>query len=301
MDPGIDETCRLIAGPWGEGLLRLMRSLYFDSRADLTATKDSAFLLKTAAGIGLLIPSANDGMPALTATGYLVGNVAKEYCNWIDHGRLMPAPRPTADLIDGKDVLDLGCSFGRWLWEFQKTARSAVGVERQPEYAALGEALARREGIPAPRIITRSVEDIDFPDASFDTVFCRLVMNHVDLDRTVGRVGRVLRPEGTFWIQVESLGFAVGSMLKERRLRSTLFYGFGIGNTLCIVVTGAQLQMPGTGRMHARHRSVYPSAGWWGSYLVRQGFSDFCLVHRSKGTFAFTAGAAGLKGAVPAL
>src|SRR6185437_137138 len=46
------------------------------------------------------------------------------------------------------------------------------------------------------RALTTSVHALDFPDASFDVVFGKASLHHLDLDRARGEIARVLRPAG---------------------------------------------------------------------------------------------------------
>jgi SAM-dependent methyltransferase len=230
---------------------------------------------RTATDLRLVVP-AGDGV-RLTDLGYLVGNVAKEYCNWIDHGRHMPPPFPPDSLVTGKDVVDIGCSFGRWLWKFQPLARSVVGVENQHAYIDLGGALAAREGVPAPRMLWGSAEDLGrlVPDASCDLVFSRLMFNHVRVRPTLSLVVRTLRPGGMLWLQVERIRMPLNMLVfGEKRLRTRAFAAFGLVNTLLCLATGKQAALTIPGRMHSVYSSVYPTIGWWRRSLAASGLND---------------------------
>jgi SAM-dependent methyltransferase len=219
--------------------------------------------------------------PRLTPRGYLVGNVAKEYCNWLDAGRTIPEQVPARELFAGKDVLDVGCSYGRWLWEFQKHgARSVTGIELQPEFTVLGRALARLEGLEPPSIAVGSVEALSdhFPDSSFDFVFSRLVLTHVPLRRALPPFVRVLRPGGTFWIQIESFLAGVvriGRELNSGTLRGAAFAAFGVANAVLFSMLGTQVSVRSPGRrMHSKHQPVYPIAAAWRRALEQSGARD---------------------------
>jgi SAM-dependent methyltransferase len=283
----LSEVCRVIATTDGDPLLRFMRDVY---TAGGSRPKDQLPAMRLAAELALV--EASDDRVRLTDLGYLVGNVAKEYCNWIDHGRRMPPPRPNDAMVAGKDVLDLGCSFGRWLWEFQPLARSVVGVESQQAYIDLGGALARREGIPAPRLICGSAEELHrlVPELSCDFVFSRLVFNHVRIRPTLGHVVRTLRPGGTVWFQVERIKTPIDALLSgERRLRTRAFAAFGVANTLLCMATGRQAAVRMPGRMHSVHSPAYPTLGWWRRTLAAAGLRDFRVEEMSRYGATFSA------------
>ena len=285
----IQNVCRAIVEPGGEGLLKLLRDVYYGADRDALAVRASEGSVEQCVQLSLL--RERQGRLSLTRMGYLVGNLAKEYCNWIDHGRHMPPPRPPDSFVRGKDVLDLGCSFGRWLWEFQTAARSAVGLERQWEYIELGRALAHREGIVVPDIKNGAAEDLDrhIAPSSVDLVFSRLVFNHVDIRKTLRKVRETLRAGGTIWLQVESIAAPIRELTRgERRLRSRAFAGFALLNSAVCVTTGHQLALPVPGRMHELHRPAYPTVQWWKRALCAAGFDGFRRVD-SAGTLAFYA------------
>jgi SAM-dependent methyltransferase len=265
--------------------LRLMRSLRL-GEASLwqeapRALQHQVFDLELATPAG--------GGPSLTSWGDLVGSVASEYCHWVDHGRVTSPPRPDPEMIAGKDVLDLGCGFGRWLWEFQRLARTAIGIEPQGEYIALGEALARREGHRPPTIHCASAGDLRrlVPPASLDLISCRLVFNCVPIEETLLAAVTRLRPQGVLWIQVESFGQCCASLLKQRHLRSQALGAFAIVNSTLLVAANVQLALRSRGRMHSVHHWAYPTLGWWKRALGRAGLGDLHVDGRSGGVLSF--------------
>ncbi len=283
MHPCIYDVCDAIISPDSEQLLRLLRTV-FSGDGEEESLRRSVPRHVVDQGVALCLLKRRSGYLALTDPGYLVGSVAKEYCNWIDNDRRMPPPRPPESFIAGKDVLDLGCSYGRWLWEFQEKAKSATGLELQLEYIALGRALARREGITIPEIRRGSAEELDsyVADNSVDFVFARLVFNHVYIKRTLRKVAAVLRPGGIVWIQVEPFSGACRSLLKRdrgRELRSKVFASFAILNSITFMTIGAQLHLSIKGRMHSVHKPAYPTLPAWKSVLSRAGLKNFRVAH----------------------
>lgn len=290
MHPRIPEVCDALLQPDGEPLLRLLAAIYRGDSFDALLQSTDPRILRLASSLQLVEQS--DHSLELTDPGYLVGNVAKEFCNWLDSGRRMPPPRPPDDLLVGRDLLDLGCSFGRWLWEFQSVARSVVGVEMQPEYLELGRALAQRTGITPPKIHCGSAEELErfIAPSSLDFVFSRLMFNHVRIKSTLRKVAATLRKGGIFWLQVETLSLAINNFLRgERRLRSKLFAAFGVVNSLVCLATGRQLSLKAGGRMHSVHRPAYPTLGWWKSALSKIGLRDFQLIEHRERFMAFWA------------
>jgi 2-polyprenyl-3-methyl-5-hydroxy-6-metoxy-1,4-benzoquinol methylase len=261
--PEIASACSIIKSAHGEVFLQMMRDLYF--HRSVSSSDGISDVLAAAREIGLVIADST-GAPKLTASGYLVGNVAKEYCNYLDHNRVMPDPKPAEDLFHGKDVLDLGCSFGRWLWWFQRSAKSAKGIEMQPEYIMLGQALSEREQLPIPEMICASAEDMDsdVADDSLDLIFCRLVLNHVRILHTLKKATNALRRGGILWIQVESIQQPMKKLVRYNgRFRDNGFAAFSLFNSALCMSTGMQVSVPMAGRMHSVHKPAFPCLWWW--------------------------------------
>ncbi len=282
------QVCDALQQHEGEDLLRFLRAVY-NGEAEPARTWPG-HVVDMAATLGLL--ESDHGSPSLTASGYLVGNVAKEYCNWLDAGRHMPPPRPTDALLAGREVLDLGCSFGRWMWEFQPIARHVTGLELQPEYIELGRALARRESLPPPEIQRGAAEEVDrhVPPCSADVVFARLLFNYVAIPRTLRKVARVLRPGGVLWIQVESLAAAVRKIVHgEHRWRSRASAAFAVANSILLSTSGLQLGLRAPGRMHQVHHLAYPTVDWWQAALRAAGYRDIRVETNHAGNLVFIA------------
>ncbi len=290
MHPIIPSVCEAITAPTGAELLVYLRSVY-QGRADkavIGATHPD--VVRQADDLGLTEPGGPGRV--LTTPGYLVGNVAKEYCNWVDDGRELPPPRPSLNMLRNKDVVDLGCSFGRWVWGFQKAARSAVGIEMQQEYIELGRALAQLEGEPVPDLRHGSAEDLDqfLPDGSVDFIFSRLAFNHVRIRPTLAKAARALRSKGVIWLEVETFSVGWRKIFQgERRLRSMVFSTFGAANSLALIATGRQLTLRVPGRMHSEHKPAYPTVAWWRAALAGIGLTDFHAVFKSPDLLAFWA------------
>lgn len=277
----IDRICDVIASHRGEDLLRFMSAVYHGLYVTAswynapTRLNDYEELRQLAIGLGLL--SKTDSV-RLTDVGYLVANVAKEYCNWLDNNRETPKPKPPVDRYEAKDVLDIGCSYGRWLWDFQRSARSVIGVELQEEYILLGRVLAAKEGIQAPRIHLGSADRLDdfVRPGSVDFVFSRLVFNHVMIRATLAKTAQVLRRGGTVWLHVDCFRQSLRNLIMgQKRLRSRLFSGFAVVNSLACTLLGAQFSIQSKGRMHCRHQPAYPTIECWRRMMREAGLSSF--------------------------
>ena len=275
MDDRILAAAEAIEASDGEAFLRFMSDAYHGN-AQRNGSAAATQVASAAERIGMI--KKTPGPVELTTPGFLVGNVAKEYCHYVAQGRTTAPPKPSRDLVAGKDVLDLGCSFGRSLWEFQRDARSAVGMEPQEEYIVLGKALSAREKVAAPKIIAATAEGLDkhFPAGSLDVIFTRLVLNYVRVKPVLEKMISALRPGGLLWIQVDSPTCLPRHFFAKtaswRRKGWTLL---ALANLPVCVVTGRQLSVTVPGRMHERHNPAYLPLWWWRRTLQQHGLKDF--------------------------
>jgi malonyl-CoA O-methyltransferase len=97
---------------------------------------------------------------------------------------------PTA----GARLLDVGCGTGRRLRD--AAAAFSVGVDLSLEMIDHGRFL-RREGLDLLAVAAADVRALPVATASFDVVWCRLVIGHVrDLDAAYAELSRVCRAGG---------------------------------------------------------------------------------------------------------
>ena len=115
--------------------------------------------------------------------------------SWHEFREMMP------DFRDRR-VLDLGCGFG-WHCRYasEQGARRVVGID-------LSEKMQQEARVKTPsaliEYIHMLVEDIDFPENSFDIVISSLVFHYIkSFDDICKRVSRCLAPGGDFVFSVE--------------------------------------------------------------------------------------------------
>src|SRR5262249_487357 len=90
----------------------------------------------------------------------------------------------------GMKVLDLGCGDGRKLWTLKQLGCDVVGVEFDGEAGATGRDL----GLD---VRLGSLEEQDFPTATFDAVLMSHVIEHLpDPKATLQECLRILKPGG---------------------------------------------------------------------------------------------------------
>lgn len=106
-----------------------------------------------------------------------------------------------AELRSGETVLDVGCGTGTLLIEAARRvgpAGSVHGIEMSAEMVAHARRKAKAQAVTL-NVLEGSADRLPFPDASFDVVFCTMVLHHLPPAMQVAAIGemrRVLRSEG---------------------------------------------------------------------------------------------------------
>ena len=102
----------------------------------------------------------------------------------------------------GKRVLDLGCGFG-WhsRYAIENGAESVVGVDISQKMLKEAKNKTKSEGI---KYICMPIEDIDFPDNSFDVVISSLVFHYIQsFEDILNKINLCLSTGGDFVFSVE--------------------------------------------------------------------------------------------------
>lgn len=134
----------------------------------------------------------------ITHGKYLAQEGAGEIWNWESPaGKLRWKRRVdmlTNHINPGMNVLELGCGTGYFSKELVATGADITAIDISPDLLEI----ARKE-IASEKITFRedNAYDLSFADASFDTVVGSSVLHHLDLQKAVKEMFRVLKPYGT--------------------------------------------------------------------------------------------------------
>jgi len=110
-----------------------------------------------------------------------------------------------ANVKPGDKVLDVGCGTGSLSLTAQSYAGptgKVYGIDAAPEMIEVAKKKASRSGLGV-EFEVGLIEELAFPDATFDVVISRLAMHHLPDDlkrRGLAEVLRVLNPGGKFLI-----------------------------------------------------------------------------------------------------
>ncbi|WP_027087463.1 class I SAM-dependent methyltransferase [Cohnella panacarvi] len=102
----------------------------------------------------------------------------------------------------GKRVLDLGCGYG-WhcIHAMEQGASSVVGVDLSRKMLEVAKS---KTYFPQIRYECCAIEDVDYPEESFEVVLSSLAIHYVaDYERLVRKIYRMLKAGGHFVFTVE--------------------------------------------------------------------------------------------------
>lgn len=121
-------------------------------------------------------------------------------------GALDRYPIPALPLPDGdgRRLLDIGCSWGRWSLAASARGYDVVGIDPSLGAVMAARRVAQRLG-RSPRYVVGDARHLPFAGATFDTVFSYSVIQHfseADAAGTVDEIARVLRDGGTTRVQM---------------------------------------------------------------------------------------------------
>ena len=170
-----------------------------------------------------------------------------------------------ARIQPGEQVLDVGCGTGTLAMEVARRVGRAgrvVGIDPGTQQIAYARSKAARRNLPTDFQIG-VIEQLAFPDQTFDVVFSTLMMHHLpeSLKRQgLAEIARVLKPGGRLII-------ADFKRKQERHGRATHFHAGGSDmQDLAAKVTEAGFSQVETEEMPSPRFSAFPGAGFLRAY-----------------------------------
>jgi 2-polyprenyl-3-methyl-5-hydroxy-6-metoxy-1,4-benzoquinol methylase len=139
---------------------------------------------------------------------------------WSSRGKLPRYPIPQWPLPpgDGKTVVDVGCSWGRWSIAAARAGYCPVGVDVHMDALAAAGRVSKQLGVSAD-FVCSDADHLPFCSQSVDVVFSYSVLQHLErsiVRRFYGEVSRVLKPGGVCLVQLPNR-FGVVSVLQQLR------------------------------------------------------------------------------------
>ncbi len=166
-----------------------------------------------------------------------------------------------AQLQPGEQVLDVGCGTGTLAMEVARRVGPAgrvAGVDPGTQQIARARAKAARRNMPIEFQIG-VIEQLPFPDQTFDVVFSTLMMHHLPAPlkrQGLAEIARVLKPGGRLVI-------ADFKRKQERQGRAARFHAGGSNmQDLAALVSETGFSQVETEEMQPLRFSAFPGAGF---------------------------------------
>jgi len=146
-------------------------------------------------------------------------------------GALDRYPIPDIPLPPGQGrlLLDVGCSWGRWSLAAAAAGYDTVGIDPSLGAVMAARRVARQLG-SSTRYVVGDARHLPFAAATFDVVFSYSVLQHFskpDAEQAVAEMGRLLRPGGTAKVQMPTR-FGVRCLYHQARRRFRAARGFEV-------------------------------------------------------------------------
>jgi SAM-dependent methyltransferase/uncharacterized protein YbaR (Trm112 family) len=115
-----------------------------------------------------------------------------------------PVPRFRGGAGDGRWMLDVGCSWGRWSLAAARAGYHAIGIDPSLDAVRAARRVAAQLGVDAAFLVG-DARCLPFADGSFDLVFSYSVLQHLgreDVRQSLSDIRRVLVPGGRSLVQM---------------------------------------------------------------------------------------------------
>jgi SAM-dependent methyltransferase/uncharacterized protein YbaR (Trm112 family) len=151
--------------------------------------------------------SGRDGQPQVVdsfVNDWIVNTNGNLY--WRARGRLTryPIPEWTFGRGEGKTLLDIGCSWGRWCIAAERAGFRSIGVDVHIDALAAAERVSRQLDARCS-FVCCDADALPVRSRSIDFIFSYSVLQHIDRTKVLrifGEIARVLKPSGRCIIQL---------------------------------------------------------------------------------------------------
>jgi SAM-dependent methyltransferase len=139
---------------------------------------------------------------------------------WSLRGKLprYPIPQWPLQAGDGKTVVDVGCSWGRWSIAAARAGYRPIGVDVHVDALAAAERVAKQLGAEAD-FVCGDADHLPFLPQSVDAVFSYSVLQHLERSvvcRFFAEARRILKPGGVCLVQLPNR-FGLFSLFQQLR------------------------------------------------------------------------------------
>lgn len=139
--------------------------------------------------------------------------------------------RNILDYREGDDkLLDVGCAFGKLLYELKSHFKKVEGVELNVRTSKMGKKMF---DIP---IYTKKLEELNLPNSSYDAIILNQVIEHLnDVDSLFKKFYRILKPGGILYIGCPNMDSLSMKLFKGEHVHVSLHAHVNMFNNKSII------------------------------------------------------------------
>jgi SAM-dependent methyltransferase/uncharacterized protein YbaR (Trm112 family) len=140
---------------------------------------------------------------------------------WSVRGKLSRYPIPKWPYLqgEGRVLLDIGCSWGRWSMAAARAGYRPIGVDVHLDALFAASRVTNQLGL-ASDFVCAGADSLPFRSKSVDVIFSYSVLQHLDrtmVKRFFADAARVLRPGGVCMVQLPNRFGLVSALQQTRR------------------------------------------------------------------------------------
>jgi ubiquinone/menaquinone biosynthesis C-methylase UbiE len=117
--------------------------------------------------------------------------------------------------LRGQRVLVVGCGAGSDALLFAKLGAVVSAFDLSPDMLAHGIRLAKQDGLSVD-FAAMAAENMEYQTSTFDIVFCRDILHHVDIPATMNEIVRVAKPGALLFVN-EIYSHSITNLIRHSR------------------------------------------------------------------------------------
>ena len=136
------------------------------------------------------------------------------------------------DPKEGERILDVACGVGELSLKIAERGCEVCGIDRGQYGIHIASNLAKRLKVAA-EFEVGNAEDLPYRDGYFDKVVCSCALEHFDDDaKALKEMYRVLKPDGSIILTVDSFTYPISDELKEKHRKIAYVVNYYTPETL---------------------------------------------------------------------
>ena len=116
--------------------------------------------------------------------------------------------------INKEKILDAGCGFGQWTFAMAQTSHQVLGIDVDSERISVSTQLASINDFKNVEFRQASLEDIPYPEGTFDAIFCYSVVYLTDYHKVFRDFFRSLKKRGDLYICTNGPGWYLYNIIQ---------------------------------------------------------------------------------------